>query len=122
MQGIDWRSNTKTDQNPNNLTKCKSRIPGINGPNNNTAYDGWNKYGDDALAGSNLISLSGLTIDGKPNQTLRIARTGYWENDLADPNVSNFKFDGQLNWRISEKCRTFLRIPVWNHGRNFSKG
>lgn len=100
MQGIDWRSNSKNDQNPNNLPSANPGFPALNGPSNNTAYDGWNKYGDDALAGSNLISLSGLTIDGKPNQTLRIARTGYWENDLADPKVSNLKFDGQLNWKV----------------------
>src|SRR5450432_379817 len=67
MQGVDWRSNTKTDQNPNNLPSANPGFPALNGPANNTAYDGWNKYGDDALAGSNLVSLSGLTIDGKAN-------------------------------------------------------
>src|SRR4030095_5598740 len=104
MQGTDWRSNTQTDQNPNNLKSANPGFPALDGPSNNTAYDGWNKYGDDALAGSNLISLSGLNIDGKANQTLRIARTGYWENDLVSPKVHNLKFDGQLNYRISENA------------------
>src|SRR5450432_842869 len=71
MQGIDWRSNTRLDQNPNNLKSANPGFPALNGANN-AAFDGWNKYGDDALAGSNLVSLSGLNIDGKPNQTLRI--------------------------------------------------
>ena len=56
LQGTDWRSNNQTDQNPNNLKSANPLFPSLNGPANNTAYDGWNKYGDDALAGSNLIS------------------------------------------------------------------
>ena len=84
MQGTDWRSNTQLDQNTNNLKSANPGFPALNGANN-VAFDGWNKYGDDALAGSNLVSLSGLNIDGKANQTLRVARTGYWETDLVSP-------------------------------------
>jgi len=102
MQGTDWRSNTRLDQNTNNLKSSNPGFPALNGENN-AAFDGWNKYGDDALAGSNIVSLSGLTIDGKANQTLRVARTGYWETDLVSPKVSNFKFDVGLHYRITEK-------------------
>jgi iron complex outermembrane receptor protein len=102
MQGIDWQSNTRLDQNPNNLKSANPGFPALNGANN-VAFDGWNKYGDDALAGSNLVSLSGLNIDGKPNQTLRVARTGYWETDLVSPKVSNLKLDAELAYRVSEK-------------------
>ncbi|MDP9042850.1 MAG: TonB-dependent receptor, partial [Bacteroidota bacterium] len=121
MQGIDWRSNTRTDQNPNNLPSANPGFPALNGPNN-TAFDGWNKYGDDALAGSNLISLSGLNIDGKPNQTLRVARTGYWENDLANPKVSNLKFDGQLNWRITENAEISYGFRYGTMDGTFQRG
>src|ERR1700712_2569340 len=102
MQGTDWRSNTRLDQNTNNLKSANPGFPALNGANN-VAFDGWNKYGDDALAGSNIVSLSGLNIDGKANQTLRVARTGYWETDLVSPKVSNLKFDASLAYRISEK-------------------
>jgi iron complex outermembrane recepter protein len=122
MQGVDWRSNTKTDQNPNNLPSANPLYPALNGPNNNTAYDGWNKYGDDALAGSNLVSLSGLNIDGKPNQTLRVARTGYWENDLANPQVSNFKVDGQLNWRITDNAELSYGYRYGTMDGTFQRG
>jgi iron complex outermembrane receptor protein len=122
MQGIDWRSNSKNDQNPNNLPSANPLFPALNGPANNTAYDGWNKYGDDALAGSNLISLSGLNIDGKPNQTLRIARTGYWENDLADPKVSNLKFDGQLNWKVSDNAELSYGYRYGTMDGTFQRG
>ena len=122
MQGIDWRSNSKNDQNPNNLPSANPSFPALNGPANNTAYDGWNKYGDDALAGSNLISLSGLNIDGKANQTLRIARTGYWENDLADPKVSNLKFDGQLNWKVSDNAELSYGYRYGTMDGTFQRG
>ena len=49
MQGTDWRSNTRLDQNPNNLKSANPDFPALNGENN-VAFDGWNKYGDDALA------------------------------------------------------------------------
>jgi iron complex outermembrane recepter protein len=122
MQGIDWRSNTQTDQNPNYLKSANPGFPALNGPSNNAAYDGWNKYGDDALAGSNLVSLSGLNIDGKPNQTLRVVRTGYWENDLADPKVKNLKFDGQLNWRIAENAELSYGYRYGQMDGTFQRG
>lgn len=103
MRGIDWISNTRYDQNPNNLKSANPGFAALNGVNN-AAFDGWNKYGDDVLAGSNTVSVSGLTIDGKKNQTLRVARTGYWEKDLVDPNVDNLKFDVSLHYRLSEKA------------------
>lgn len=103
MQGIDWRSNTRLDQNPNNLKSANPDFPSLDGANN-IAFDGWNKYGDDALAGSNTSSISGLTIDGKPNQTLRVVRTGYWETDLVSPKVSNLKVDAAAHYRITENA------------------
>src|SRR5690242_15415322 len=99
MQGTDWRSNTRLDQNPNNLNSANPKFPALNGPENNMAFDGWNKYGDDVLSGSNVVSIGGLTIDGNANQTLRVARTGYWETDLVKPQVKNIKFDASLHYR-----------------------
>ncbi len=99
LQGTDWRSNTRLDQNPNNLKSANPQFPALDGAAN-TAFDGWNKYGDDALAGSNLVSISGLSIDGRTNQTLRVSRTGYWETDLVTPHVQNLKLDASLHYRF----------------------
>ena len=103
MQGIDWRSDTRLDQNTNDLKSANPNFPALNG-DNNVAYDGWNRYGDDALAGSNLVSISGLTIDGKPSQTLRVGRTGYYEVDLVSPKVANLKADAAIHYRISNNA------------------
>jgi iron complex outermembrane receptor protein len=121
MQGTDWVSNTRYDQNPNNLKSANPKFPSLNGTNN-AAFDGWNKYGDDALAGSNVISLDGLNIDGKANQTLRVARTGYWENELVDPNVDNLKFDGTLAYRVSEKLEVSYTYRVGKMDGVFQRG
>ena len=99
LQGIDWRSNTRLDQNTNDKKTANPAFPALNGANN-LAFDGWNKYGDDALAGSNTVSLTGLTIDGKANQTLTVARTGYWETDLVNPKIDNLKLDASLHYRL----------------------
>ncbi len=98
MQGTDWLSNTRRDQNTNNLKSANPSFPELAG-DANVAFDGWNKYGDDALAGSNVVSIGGLTINNKTNQTLRVARTGYWEKDLINPKVDNFKVDGAAYYR-----------------------
>ena len=121
MEGIDWRSNTRLDQNTNNLKSANPGFPALNGANN-VAFDGWNKYGDDALAGSNVVSISGLSIDGKTNQTLRVARTGYWETDLVSPKVSNLKFDASLHYRLSEKVEVSYDYRVGKMDGVFQRG
>ncbi|WP_432712954.1 TonB-dependent receptor [Pedobacter sp.] len=105
LKGTDWLSDTRIDQNPNNLKSANPSFSALEGANN-IAFDGWNKYGDDVLAGSNTVSVSGLTINGKANQTLNVARTGYWEKDLVNPNVDNLKFDAALHYRFND----FLEI------------
>lgn len=121
LQGTDWISNTRLDQNPNNLPSANPGYPSLNGANN-VAFDGWNKYGDDALAGSNIVSIGGLTIDGKTNRSLRVARTGYWENDLVDPNVKNVKFDAAFHYRIKEKTELSYAYRVGTMYGVFQRG
>jgi iron complex outermembrane recepter protein len=121
MKGTDWISNSRFDQNPNNLKSANPNFPSLNGVNN-IAFDGWNKYGDDVLAGSNTVSIGGLTINGKNNQTLRVARTGYWENELVDPSVDNLKFDASLHYRVSEKAELSYTYRVGKMDGVFQRG
>ncbi|MBC7889282.1 MAG: TonB-dependent receptor [Ferruginibacter sp.] len=99
LSGTDWISDTRLDQNPNNRNTANPAYPVLSGANN-LVFDGWNKYGDDALQLSNTVSVTGLNIDGVANRTLAVARTGYWEKDLVDPKVDNLKFDLALHWKI----------------------
>ncbi|WDF57022.1 TonB-dependent receptor [Mucilaginibacter sp. KACC 22063] len=100
MQGKDWQSNTIKDQNPGNLLTANPAYPELTGANN-AAYDGWNKYGDDALAGSNTVSIKGVTVNGVARPNLTVARTGYNEVDLVDPQVSNIKADATLAYKFT---------------------
>jgi hypothetical protein len=88
----------------------------------NVAFDGWNKYGDDALAGSNVVSISGLTIDGAQNKTLRVARTGYWETDLVSPKIDNLKFDAALHYRLSDKAELSYSYRIGKLDGVFQRG
>ncbi len=121
MQGTDWRSDTRRDQNTNDLKSANPSYPALNGENN-IAFDGWNKYGDDALAGSNVVSISGLNIDGVPNRTLRVARTGYWEKDLVSPRVDNLKFDASFHYRLNEKTELSYTYRVGKMDGVFQRG
>ena len=121
MQGTDWRSNSRIDQNTNNLKSANPAFAELNG-NNNVAFDGWNKYGDDALAGSNVVSITGLTIGNKQNQSLRVARTGYYEIDLVNPKVDNLKFDAALHYRLSNQAELSYQYRVGKMDGVFQRG
>ncbi len=99
LKATDWISDTRLDQNPNSKNTANPTYPALNG-DANIVFDGWNKYGDDALQLSNTVSVTGLEIDGIPNRTLAVARTGYWEKDLVDPSVDNLKFDLSLHYKL----------------------
>lgn len=121
LQGTDWISDTRLDQNPNSKNTANPAYPALDG-SGNIAFDGWNKYGDDALAGSNTVSISGLTIDGQPNRTLTVSRTGYWEKDLVDPKVNNVKFDAALRWRIKPSLELIYSYRVGKMDGVFQRG
>ena len=121
MQGTDWLSDTRLDQNPNHLKSANPAFSELNGAGN-VAFDGWNRYGDDALAGSNVVSIGGLTINGKANQTLRVARTGYWERDLINPKVDNLKFDGALHYKLNNRTELSYAYRVGKMDGVFQRG
>lgn len=121
LRGTDWLSDTRKDQNPNNLKTANPAYPELNG-DNNTVYDGWNKYGDDALAGSNTVSITDLTINGQAGKTLTVARTGYWEKDLVSPVVDNLKFDAALHFRPSDHIEIAYGYRVGKMDGVFQRG
>lgn len=121
LRGTDWISDTRFDQNPNTVITANPSYPSLNGANN-IAFDGWNKYGDDLLAGSNAVSLTGLTIDGQPNKTLTVARTGYWEKDLVDPKVDNLKLDLALHYRFSPGMELIYSYRIGKMDGVFQRG
>ena len=121
LQGVDWISNTRTDQNPNNKNTANPAYPALNGANN-IVFDGWNKYGDDALAGSNTVSINGLSIDGMNNRTLTVARTGYWEKDLVDPKVDNLKLDLALHYKLTPSTTLVYTYRVGKMDGVFQRG
>jgi len=103
MRGTDWLSDTKTNQNPNNLNTANPQFSELNADADNPAYDAWNKYGDDN--GSNAVTLSGLNIPGTSgSQSIIVRRTGYWEKDVVKPVVDNLKFDAALHYRFNDNA------------------
>ncbi|HMF71957.1 MAG TPA: TonB-dependent receptor, partial [Flavitalea sp.] len=122
MRGTDWLSDTKTDQNPNNLNTANPTFPELAGNNNNPAYDAWNKYGDDN--GSNAVTISGINnIPGKSNnQSIIVRRTGYWEKDVVSPTVDNLKIDGAVHYRLSDHAELSYSYRVGKMDGVFQRG
>ncbi|WP_462253529.1 TonB-dependent receptor [Ferruginibacter sp.] len=121
LKGTDWISNTRLDQNPNNKNSANPTYTALDGVNN-IAFDGWNKYGDDALQLSNTVSVTGLNIDGVTNRTLTVARTGYWENELVDPNVDNLKADIALHYKFNPKTEIAYTYRIGKMDGVFQRG
>ena len=121
LHAIDWISDSRLDQNSNSRNTANPSYPSLNGANN-IAFDGWNKYGDDALAGSNTVSVTGLNIDGVANRTLTVARTGYWERDLVDPKVDNLKFDAALYYKLNANTELSYTYRIGKMDGVFQRG
>ncbi len=122
MRGTDWLSDTRLDQNPNNLNTANPLFPDLAGAENNPAYDAWNKYGDDG--GSNAVTISGLAgILGKTgNQSIIVRRTGYWEKDVINPIVDNLKVDMGLHYRLTEKAELSYGYRIGKMDGVFQRG
>jgi len=120
LQATDWISDSRIDQNPNSLKSANPAYPALD--NANAVFDGWNKYGDDALAGSNTVSITGLNIDGQANRALTVARTGYWEKDLVDPKVDNLKADIALIYKFNPSTQLTYTYRVGKMDGVFQRG
>ena len=116
MRGIDWVSNTATDQNPNTLGTANPGFAELN--NINPAYDGWNKYGDE---NNNAVTINGVNYAGG-NKTFLIRRTGYWEKDLVNPVVDNLKLDAAIHYRVSEQAELSYSYRVGKMDGVFQRG
>jgi len=121
LQATDWISDSRFDQNPNSKNTANPSYASLSGLNN-AAFDGWNKYGDDALQLSNTVSVTGLTIDNVPNRALNVARTGYWEKDLVDPKVNNLKFDAALFYKLNSTTQINYTYRIGQMDGVFQRG
>ncbi|MCD8741558.1 TonB-dependent receptor [Mucilaginibacter roseus] len=99
LRGTDWVSDTRRDQNPNNLVTANPNYPELAA--NNPAYDGWNKYGDES---NNAVTVSGINYNGKAGQSFIVRRTGYNERDIVSPIVDNLKIDGSLHYKVASNA------------------
>lgn len=117
LRGTDWVSDTRTDQNPNNLNTANPLYPELNG-DANPAYDAWNKYGDE---NNNAVTINGINYNG-PNKTFIIRRTGYWEKDLVNPIVDNVKFDAAIHYRLTENAELSYNYRIGKMDGVFQRG
>jgi outer membrane receptor protein involved in Fe transport len=78
-------------------------------------YDGINVYGDETNVNLRDV-LNGLAVQvpylagyiSTLPQTIMVSRTGYTENEVADPNTVNFKVSGALHYKITSGIEAIL--------------
>ncbi len=87
-KGYDWMADDRTDLNPNSNSST-----GLSG-GDNPALDPVNGYGNES---SNRRTLS---LQGR---NYVVARTGYFEKEVADYSLQNFKGDAGAYFKVSER-------------------
>ena len=85
-QGYDWIANNTYD-----LSSSLNAGVGIGGGPANPAYDPINGYGNESSDQKNIT-----LKDGK---TYTVARTGYWEKEVTDYHLKNWKGDASIYYR-----------------------
>jgi iron complex outermembrane receptor protein len=94
FKGTDWHATdySDVDQNPFNTEKGSIET--------NPSFDGVNIYGDEIATTLNLDALTGApagTFGG-----IRVARTGYREEDLTNYDAEQIKADMALHYRLTD--------------------
>ena len=109
-KGYDWISNDRSDLSPN-----LNASAGINAADN-PAYDPVSGYGNES-ANRRTLSLTGKNVV--------VARTGYFESDVANYNLQNLKADFALHFRPTKSMewtytyRTAFLNTVYQRSNRF---
>ncbi len=91
-------------------------------------YDGVNVYGDETSAnlrslltgiGGNVPFLAGYISTLPAN--IPVSRTGYTENQTANPNTINFKLSGAFHYKLSQNVEAVL-AGYWGTGNTVYTG
>ncbi len=121
IQAKDWLST-----NYNNLN-LKGNADPSRGAGTATDYDGMNTYGDEVQASMGTVingllaansplsaaqkaGIQGAVTAGLVPMGANISRTGIRELDLINNDVTSFKFNGALHYRLTEKIEAIAQL------------
>ncbi|RPD51122.1 TonB-dependent receptor [Paracnuella aquatica] len=92
-------------------------------------YDGINVYGDETSIPFRTV-LNGIGaavpfltdyVASLPGTNINVSRTGYTENEVANPNTINFKLSGALHYKLTDKIEAVL-AGNWGTGNTVYTG
>jgi outer membrane receptor protein involved in Fe transport len=93
-KGTDWYATDYTDEDTHPLNAAnRGNIE------TNPSYDGVNIYGDEIATTLDLDAITGSPVGTFGN--IRVARTGYREEDLTDYSAEQVKADASLHYRAT---------------------
>lgn len=107
-KGTDWIANNQQDQYflTGNKTNAGLAI--------NPAADLINKYGDEYNSDMKTITLGGKKYD--------VSRTGYFEKDLTDYSIHNFKADAALEYKLNKSTEIIYSYRIGNGSTLYQRG
>lgn len=94
--GTDWKANNYNNIGAGGLYAERDEHPG---------YDGVNIYGDEDFA---YLPVGSQQIDAKPDELVRVSRTGYREPSLVDYDIATRKLSGSLHYKFDETHRLMM--------------
>ena len=125
IQAKDWLA--QDYRNYKRFGTTGSIVPGTRETDPN--YDGVNVYGDETTIDLRTQVLNPISqavpflanyISTLP-ASIPVSRTGYTENEVADPNSLNFKLSGALHYKVTPKVEAIL-AGNWGTGNTVYTG
>jgi len=118
IQAKDWLADDY--RNYSRLGTTGSIVPGTRSTDPN--YDGVNVYGDETTANLKdlLVGISAQVpfwqsyVAALPDN-IPVSRTGYTENEVADPNSVTYKLSGALHYKLSNRLEAII-AGYWGTG------
>ena len=118
IQAKDWLADDY--RNYSRLGTTGSIVPGTRSTDPN--YDGVNVYGDETTANLKdlLVGISAQVPFWQSNvaalpDNIPVSRTGYTENEVADPNSVTYKLSGALHYKLSNRLEAII-AGYWGTG------
>ncbi len=123
IQAKDWIGTDYRDYNRPGM----KLVPGNRQTDPN--YDGVNVYGDETTADIRQVLYGAAQaapflapyISTLTSKAINVSRTGYTEQELIDPNTTNFKLGGSINYKLTQRTE-LAAAAYWGTGTTIYTG
>ena len=117
VSATDWLANDTTNYIGTGAFGKTGPGTRLSDPN----YNGINVYGDETSVNIKPFLQAFLPAGHPAIEDLYVSRTGYHEKEVVDPETSNLKFSGSLNYKLTSNVEAIL-MGYWATGNTVYTG